>query len=55
MSDERKIAIFEVITPERVYRIWPDGRVEGWENHHTVLVVNRIPQLLARAVGDKAP
>ena len=44
-------AAFEVRTPEGgVYRIWADGRVEGFGR--APAIINRIPALAAEAVAE---
>lgn len=41
---------FEVINPQtgEAFRIWADGRTEGFEKYGATLIVNRIPQMIAR-------
>lgn len=47
---------FEMIYPDRAYRVWTDGRTEGFEPD--AILINRIPQhtnsAIARALDRKA-
>jgi hypothetical protein len=44
---------FEVRVGDRHYRIWANGKAEGFEDGETpVLIVNRIPRVIAEAVKD---
>lgn len=41
---------FEVIDGAHIYRIWADGRIDGFPADCGV--INRIPQVVAEAIGD---
>lgn len=44
-------AHFEVHCGDKVFRIWADGRTEGFEDQpEPRVVINRIPLLLAEAI-----
>lgn len=45
---------FEVINPQtgEAFRVWADGRTEGFEKYGATLIINRIPQIsAAEALG----
>lgn len=44
--------VFEVrdMSSDRVYKIWADGRVEGFPTGH--VVINRLPQVVAEAIEE---
>lgn len=41
---------FEVINPYtgEAFRIWADGRTEGFEKYGATLIINRIPVMIAQ-------
>jgi hypothetical protein len=44
---------FEVHSQGNVFKVWADGRIEGFPKVHPTIVINRIPAIAAdeRAVG----
>lgn len=48
-------AAFEVCVGDKVFRVWADGRTEGFvESDKPCIVINLIPQMLALAAATAA-
>jgi len=44
---------FEVLVGGRHYRIWANGRTDGFgDGNQTVLIINRIPLIIGRVSDD---
>ena len=50
LTNTVKVAIFEIITKDKVYKIYPNGIVEGFPNDS--LIINRIPIEIAKMISE---